>query len=409
MLFARFLERLVTYGQITLIDANGGIHRAGDPDNGPKVTLRIRDRSLHHKLLFNPRLLVAEAYIDGRITVEEGSLYDTLAIHAINANDMPYHWLDSLMTRLQLLWQRSIRANPIGRARSNVAHHYDLSGDLYRLFLDRDLQYSCGYFTKPDASLEEAQLAKKRHIAAKLLLRRGQKVLDIGSGWGGMGLYLAETTGVDVTGVTLSSEQLKVSKERAEERRLSQRLRFHLRDYRQEQGPYDRIVSVGMFEHVGVRHYPEFFAKLRDLLTDDGVALLHTIAYRGEPYPTHPFIDKYIFPGGYIPSLSEVIEVVERAGLWITDLEVLRMHYAQTLRHWYQRFQANRDKVAKLYDERFCRMWELYLLASEVSFRHQGHMVAQLQITKSVDAVPLTRDYISEFERNLPSAEHAAA
>jgi len=409
MLFARLLERLVTAGQVTLIDAYGKVHRIGDPMTGPAVTLRLHDRSLHYKLFANPRLLVAEAYIDGRITVEEGTLYDALAINAINSRDLPYNWLDSLLTRLQLLWQRSIRANPIGRARSNIAHHYDLSGDLYRLFLDRDLQYSCGYFQRPDASLEEAQLAKKRHIAAKLLLRPGLKVLDIGSGWGGMGLYLAETIRVDVTGVTLSSEQYRESQQRAAERRLSQRLRFHLRDYREVQGPYDRIVSVGMFEHVGIRHYPEFFAKLRDLLADDGVALLHTIAYRGVPYPTHPFIDKYIFPGGYIPSLSEIVKVVERAGLWITDLEVLRLHYAETLRHWHKRFLANRDKIAKLYDERFCRMWELYLLASEVSFRHQGHMVAQLQLAKLVDSVPLTREYIEEFERNLPRAEHAAA
>ena len=300
--------------------------------------------------------------------------------------------------------------NPLGKARANVAHHYDLSDTLYSLFLDNDRQYSCGYFTEPEQSLEVAQSNKKRHLASKLLLKPGQRVLDIGSGWGGLALYLAQECGVHVTGLTLSTEQLRESTRRAAAAGLADRVKFELLDYREVQGSYDRIVSVGMFEHVGIVHYPTFFAKLSQLLTDDGVALLHSIGRADGPSYTNAWLRKYIFPGGYSPAISEVVPVVERTGLWITDLEVLRLHYAETLRIWRQRFLANRERVRALYDERFCRMWEFYLAGSEVAFRREGHMNFQMQLAKRVNTVPLTRNYMVDWERNRRprSAERAA-
>jgi cyclopropane-fatty-acyl-phospholipid synthase len=285
------------------------------------------------------------------------------------------------------------------RAQANAAHHYDLSDTLYDLFLDADRQYSCAYFTHPHDDLEHAQQDKKRHLAAKLLLEPGVRVLDIGSGWGGLGLYLAEAGAAQVVGITLSKEQLKVSRDRARRAGLDDRVRFELCDYRAVRGTFDRIVSVGMFEHVGVRHFSEFFAAVRDRLTDDGVAVLHSIGRADGPGVTNPWIRKYIFPGGYAPALSEVLPSVERLGLWVTDIEILRLHYAETLRLWRRRFQAKRARIAKLYDERFCRMWEWYLIASELAFRRMGHMVFQLQLAKRQDAVPLTRDYVTDWER----------
>ena len=410
MWFARLMKGLVRIGEVEVIDARGRTYRFGMPDAQPSVTLRLHDRRLHRSLFFNPRLSFGEAFMDGSLTVERGTIYDVLEIYARNTGLGTLNGLDRWFSQVQHLWQRAFHANPIGRAQRNVAHHYDLSGDLYRLFLDPDMQYSCAYFPKPDTSLEDAQLAKKRHIAGKLLLRPGHKVLDIGSGWGGMGLYLAETTGARVTGVTLSREQYQVSQQRAAEAGIASRAQFLLEDYRTQKGPFDRIVSVGMFEHVGLRHYDEYFSKVRDLLTDDGVALVHTIAYIGEPFPTNPWLDKYIFPGGYIPSLSEILKATERAGLWVTDLEVLRLHYAETLRHWQSSgSRPTRDQVRALYDERFCRMWEFYLAGCEVAFRYQGHMVAQLQLAKSVDAVPMTRDYITDWDREETPKRIAAA
>ena len=271
-----------------------------------------------------------------------------------------------------------------------------------------DRQYSCGYFTHRHHDLERAQLDKKRHLAAKLRLAPGQRILDIGSGWGGLALYLAGMYGCEVVGITLSEKQLKTSRLRAERAGLADRVRFELRDYREQTGSFDRIVSVGMFEHVGLKHYPEFFAKVRELLTDDGVAVLHSIGRMDGPGATNEWIRKYIFPGGYAPALSEVLPVVERLRLWVTDIEVLRLHYAETLRCWYERFQTNRAEIAKLYDERFCRMWEFYLAASEMAFRSMGHMVFQMQIAKRQDAVPLTRDYVSDWERDHLDAAMAA-
>jgi cyclopropane-fatty-acyl-phospholipid synthase len=296
----------------------------------------------------------------------------------------------------------------VGRAKRNVAHHYDLSDELYELFLDRDRQYSCAYFRSPDDDIDTAQHQKKRHLAAKLLLRPGQKVLDIGSGWGGLALYLAAECGVEVTGLTLSEEQYEVAIRRAAQAGLADRVRFHLRDYREERGQYDRIVSVGMFEHVGVNQYPAFFKKLHELLAPDGVALLHAIGRMDGPGSTNPWLRKYIFPGGYCPALSEVVPEAERVRLWITDIEILRLHYAETLRAWRRRFTQHRERIRALYDERFCRMWEMYLVGCELAFRRDIMLVFQLQMAKAVDVVPLTRDYIVDWERAAAPAASSA-
>jgi len=342
---------------------------------------------------------VPDAYMNGSLTIEEGSLYDFLDILTLNEEGSPgarLMWLGDIAGRvLRYIHQY----NPVHRARRNVEHHYDLSDQLYELFLDRDRQYSCAYFQSPEDDLETAQANKKRHIAAKLLLSPGQKVLDIGSGWGGLALYLASECGAEVTGLTLSQEQLKVAQRRAAAAGLSDRVHFHLRDYREERGEYDRIVSVGMFEHVGVTQYGVFFDKLNALLKPDGVALLHSIGRMDGPGTTNPWLRKYIFPGGYCPALSEVVPVAERRRLWITDVEILRLHYAKTLRAWRARFQQNREQIRALYDERFCRMWETYLVGAELSFRNQGMLVFQMQLAKAVGTVPLTRDYITDWER----------
>jgi len=399
MLLAYLLRSFIAEGELTVIDAEGKAHRFGDPSKGPSVTIRLHNRSLHYKLLLNPRLHVGEAYMDGELTVENGSIYDFLDLFGLNTGTGTMNSLDRWATRARLLWRRYKQANPVGRARLNVAHHYDLSATLYDLFLDRDRQYSCAYYRSESDSLGQAQENKLRHIAAKLYLNRpGLTVLDIGSGWGGLGIYLAEVANAKVTGLTLSSEQHQLSNRRAADRGLDHQVAFHLRDYREESGTYDRIVSIGMFEHVGTPNYAKFFAKIDTLLADNGVALLHTISHMDEPYPTNPWLQKYIFPGGYAPALSEILPVIERQELWVTDIEILRLHYAETLRNWRERFKSNWDKAADLYDERFCRMWEFYLAASEMTFRRQGHMVAQIQIAKSPDVLPLTRDYIGEWE-----------
>ena len=408
MLASHFFRRLIRVGALTVIDANGRTHRfAGAP--GPAATVRLHDRALHRRLALNPYLAAGEAYMDGTLTVEGGSIYDALDLAGRNGVALDNYLFTRLQAGLKSLLNVFHTHNPIGRAQHNVAHHYDLSGALYDLFLDRDRQYSCAYFATDNDSLEVAQDNKKLHLASKLLLKPGQKVLDIGSGWGGLALYLARLAGVDVTGVTLSVEQQKAAEARARAAGLADKVRFHLRDYRQEPGRYDRIVSVGMFEHVGVGHYREFFTKIRDLLTDDGVLLLHSIGRMGRPEATNPWIRKYIFPGGYTPALSEVLSAVEKVGLWVTDIEVLRLHYAATLREWRRRFEANRHKARALYDERFCRMWEFYLAGCEVSFRYLGHMVFQMQLSRRVDSVPLTRDYMAQFERHNAGRAMSAA
>lgn len=401
MLFTRLLPRLVRVGRLTVVDADGRRHtyQGAALDALPNVTIRLHDRALHHRLALFPTLKVGEAYMDGTLTVEEGSLYDFLSLSLENLRRAGNKSYVTALESLTRLVRRLQQLNPADRARRNVAHHYDLSGALYDLFLDADRQYSCAYFTHPGQDLESAQDAKKRHIAAKLLLEPGQKVLDIGCGWGGLALSLAREADVEVTGITLSTEQLAVARERAKNSQFAEKVRFDLRDYRHQAGTFDRIVSVGMFEHVGVNHYGQFFRKVRDLLTEEGVGLLHSIGRPDGPGATNAWIRKYIFPGGYCPALSEVLAAVERAGLFVTDVEILRLHYADTLREWARRFQANRDKAAQLYDERFCRMWEFYLAGCEATFRHQGMMVFQMQIARRHDTVPVTRTYIDAWEK----------
>jgi cyclopropane-fatty-acyl-phospholipid synthase len=411
MLLARVLTRVVAEGQLTVIDEAGRSHRITGARPGPAVTLRVADRWTALRLALNPRLALGESYMDGTLTVENGDIYDLLDLLGRNMAS-----LEATPTvRLSYTLQRWLRVleqyNPIGKAERNVAHHYDLKDQLYDFFLDRDRQYSCAYFKTGDEPLEEAQLDKKRHIAAKLLLKPGQNVLDIGSGWGGMGLFLSQQFGVDVTGVTLSKQQHEVSSRRALEGGVADRVRFKLLDYRQETGRYDRIVSVGMFEHVGVAHYVEFFTKVKALLKDDGVMLLHSIGRMEPPGATNTWLRKYIFPGGYTPAMSEVLTAIERVGLWVTDIEVLRLHYAETLRHWRRRFGDNRERIKQMagYDDRFCRMWEFYLAGCEVAFRYMNQMVFQMQIARRQDVVPLTRDYMIDAERGLGVARSMAA
>ena len=407
MLLVRVLAKLLRIGRLGVEDAAGGRHVfEGEP--GPSVAIKLHDPSLHWKLLWRPRLNVAQAYMDGTLTIEEGTLYDFLELLALNQRDAPSPLL-RFGDYAALLTRRFQQYNPVPRARRNVAHHYDLSDELYELFLDRDRQYSCAYFRTPDTDLETAQYDKKRHLAAKLLLRPGHKVLDIGSGWGGLALYLATECGADVTGLTLSAEQHAVAQRRAAAAGLSDRVRFFLRDYREERGSYDRIVSVGMFEHVGVNHYDRFFNTVKALLKPDGVAVLHAIGRMDGPAATNPWLRKYIFPGGYSPALSEVTPAVERARLWITDIEILRLHYAETLRAWQTRFEQNRERIRALYDERFCRMWELYLTGSEIAFRCQAHLVFQMQLAKAVDTVPLTRDYMVDWEQEQSISADSAS
>ena len=392
------LQRLIRTGTLTLIAPDGRSHVFGQ--GTPSVTIRIVDWAAIRRLFLNPDLAVGEAYMDGTLVVESGCIYDFLALCLANLSRSGEHWVQRARALTRRLGRRIAQHNPVSVARANVAHHYDLSDTLYELFLDADRQYSCAYYLSSDDTLERAQEQKKQHLAAKLLLQPGQRVLDIGSGWGGLAVYLARVAGIDVTGVTLSTEQHRYSSGRAAEAGVANRVRFLLKDYRHETGRYDRIVSVGMFEHVGVGHYREYFEKVSDLLTDDGVALIHTIGSADGPGAANPWIRKYIFPGGYTPALSEVLPAIERAGLYVTDIEVLRLHYAETLKAWRQRFSANREHIAAIYDQRFCRMWEFYLAGCEAGFRHSGLVNFQIQLSKRIDNVPLTRDYITDWERS---------
>ena len=408
MLLAVLFKSIVKTGTLTLIDARGRRHQFGD-SKGPVVTIRVHDKALHTRLFLNPMLALGEAFMDEKLTVEEGGdVYDFLALCLLNLGTTHGHWTQEVLASLRRMMRRLAQHNPVGTAQRNVAHHYDLSNSLYELFLDNDRQYSCAYFAHTDDSLEQAQENKKRHIAAKLLLEPDRRVLDIGSGWGGLALYLSQISGADVTGVTLSAEQQKVSQDRAEASGMADRVRFRLTDYRDLDAQFDRIVSVGMFEHVGIGYYPEFFKKVRDLLSDDGIALLHSIGRFDGPGSTNPWLRKYIFPGGYVPALSEVLPAIEQSGLVTTDIELLRLHYAETLKAWRASFNTNRERIREIYDERFCRMWEFYLAGSEASFRYGGIMVFQIQIAKQQDAVPLTRDYITDWERAQRQRDRAA-
>jgi cyclopropane-fatty-acyl-phospholipid synthase len=396
--------RAVRHGTLEMTTAGGQHFTFGD-GGSPQVSIRFADKAAQAALCLHPELKLGELFMDGRLLIEEGDMLGLLQLLLQDTHgeldELPLSRLRKIQNRMRLHGE-----NDIVRSKHNVAHHYDLDGRLYALFLDSDRQYSCAYFDHPDEDLETAQLAKKRHIAAKLMVDRGHSVLDIGSGWGGMGLYLAQVAGAgSVKGVTLSEEQLETSRKRAATAGLLDRVSFELEDYRATKGSFDRIVSVGMFEHVGPASYDDYFSTCRNLMKDDGVMLLHTIGRSGTPYPTNPWITKYIFPGGHLPVLSEMMPSIERAGLVVTDIEILRLHYAYTLKAWRERFLANREEVLKLYDERFCRMWECYLAMSESAFRWQDAVVFQLQLARRNDVVPLTREYIAEREAALKASE----
>ncbi len=406
-LLSWWLRWLVRKGALVLHHADGRVERYGEA-NVRAVVVHLLDRGVPRKLIINPSMGLGEAYMDGRLSVEGDDLHGLLEVVLLNLAARHTAWPDRAARWLRRIGRWIAQFNPEGRARRNVSHHYDLSDGIYDLFLDADRQYSCAYFRQPTDSLECAQAAKKQLIATKLLLKPGQRVLDVGCGWGGLALYLARTHGVQVTGVTLSREQHRFAEARARAAGVAHQARFQLADYREVTGTFDRVVSVGMFEHVGVPHYQEFFAQVRDRLADDGVALIHTIGRADGPAATDPWIAKYIFPGGAMPALSEIAPVIERAGLILTDLEVWRLHYATTVRAWRARFDANRERIERIYDARFCRMWAFYLSVSELAFRHGGLVVFQFQLAKRQQDVPLTRDYLAPGEASTHLLEQTA-
>jgi cyclopropane-fatty-acyl-phospholipid synthase len=389
------LTRFMRTGNLTLNLPDGQSLRLGDGTGDP-VTANIHDAATVRRLVLFPELALGEAYMNGSLTIENDDIQGLLATVLANFDGADRVWWQKAHSHLRIALRRFMQNNVASLSRRNVAHHYDLSGKLYDLFLDADKQYSCAYFRHSDDTLDKAQYQKKLHIARKLQIKPGMRVLDIGCGWGGMALTLAREFGANVTGITLSQEQLAVAQSRASAENLDSKVSFHLTDYRDLTGTYDRIVSVGMFEHVGLPHFDTYFGTVRDRLAPDGVALIHTIGNTNAPGATNPWVAKYIFPGGYIPSLSEVAASVERQDLWITDVETLRLHYALTLRHWFDRFNAQADAVRKLYDDRFVRMWRFYLAASEQTFRQRHQAVFQVQITRNIAALPITRDYLFE-------------
>ena len=406
MAIAALLGKMVRYGNVVFETADGITHRFGD-GAGPLLGVKLTDKTAERELLMNPALTFGELFMDGRLVVTHGTLYDVIECGARNLAEMnSLPWVEAI-EKMRVTFRSVHQRNDRRRARRNISHHYDLDANFYRMFLDPDMQYSCAYFEREGASLEEAQLAKKRHIVSKLLVEKGQSVLDIGCGFGGLALYCAGVAGARATGVTLSEEQLQVARQRAEASGFADRLDFRLQDYRDVTEKFDRIVSVGMFEHVGVNRYDEYFRGVKRLMKDDGVAVIHSIGRNSTPGATNPWIRRYIFPGGYIPAMSEVLPAIERAGLYVTDIEVLRLHYAETLREWRRRFMARRDEVKQIYDERFCRMWEFYLAGSESAFRVDGHMVFQIQLATRQENVPLTREYVHDREEDLRRREGA--
>ena len=403
----RFLKSIVRQGHLIITYADGTRRMYGGGIGKP-VHVRFNVSKAEWLVAYDPEFYLGHCYAEGMLDIVEGDMYDLLeaAFTGNPGGGLEYKpWMKAL-AKIRYAFRFFRENNVASRSRKNVQHHYDLTGELYDLFLDADRQYSCAYFETPETGLEEAQLAKKRHIAAKMVMNRpGLSVLDIGCGWGGMGLYLARNLGARIKGVTLSDEQLAIARKRAVDGGLDAEVRFDLQDYRHVEEKFDRIVSVGMFEHVGRPHYDTYFKKSAELLKKDGVMLMHTIGRVDAPSTTNPFIEKYIFPGGYIPSMSEVMTSIERSGLVITDVEVLRLHYAETLKAWRERFMARREEAKKLYDEKFCRIWEFYLASSESAFRWQGLVVFQFQLAHDQQAVPLTRDYIQDAENCLRQIE----
>ncbi len=408
-LLDRMLARHVQRGELTIIDHAGRAHRYGKPDSElSPVTVRLVDRTTPLRIARDPAVGTAEAYMDGRLLVEQGEILDLVLLIRRNRRWEDRSGPGKFLRKSSKLGKPLAHLNWRRSARRNVAHHYDIGNDFYRLWLEEDMQYSCGYFTDLSNSLEQAQLDKKAHLAAKLHLKPGQRVLDIGCGWGGLALYLNRVADVDVLGVTLSEEQVKLARQRAEEAGVADRVKFELMDYRDVEGTFDRIISVGMFEHVGPPFYRAFFRKCRELLAPDGVMVLHTMGRMGKPGTTDRFIQKYIWPGGYIPALSEIVSASEPARLIMADCEALRLHYPPTVLHWYERFKARRDEVVELYDERFYRLWLFYLAAGLSMFSDGGMTVYQLQYLRRRDAAPMKRDYMFEAERALHALDQGA-
>jgi len=398
-LLSHMMKAFIKKGRLTVIDADGKAHVfSGEP--GPEVTMRLTDKKLYRTLVFNAELAAGEAYMDGTMRFENGStLKDFLTLFSINRLSLGSYPIQKALRAVKMRFRNRQQSNRKGQAQQNVAHHYDVGNEFYKLFLDENMLYSCAYFREEGETLEQAQRNKLRLLASKLCLRPGMKVLDIGCGWGDLALYLAQLEDVEVLGVTLSKEQQALASQRAKDAGLEGRVRFELRDYRDVDERFDRIVSVGMFEHVGVSHYDEFFKKLNALMPDDGVAVIHSIGHMSPPGMASAWLRKYIFPGAYSPALSEVFQVVEQNSLWVTDLEFLRVHYATTLKHWVERFETNRDKVVELYDERFARMWEFYLISCEMMFRTGSQLVFHMQLSRQRDAAPIVRDYITDRQK----------
>lgn len=403
-IFDTMLTRLIQDGALT-ITYPGGEKRTYGPGGAIETAATFTDIAAIRAICLNPEMGLGETYMDGTFVPDDLDTFLRLAIRNRRPEAMPawVNWMDKGLFAARKWMQR----NTAAKSKSNVAHHYDISDDLYRLFLDADMQYSCAYFANPKMTLEQAQAAKKAHIANKLAIEPGMRVLDIGCGWGGMALTLARDYGARVTGVTLSENQLATARARAESEGLTDLVEFRLQDYRAVEEQFDRVVSVGMLEHVGVPHYAEYFDKVQSVLKPDGVALIHTIGRCAPPTTPSPWFDKYIFPGGYIPSLSELAVPIEDAGLWTTDVETLRLHYALTIREWQKRFRASLPRVREMYDEKFIRMWDYYLIACIMAFEEQAHGVFQIQLTKSVHTLPLTRDYIYT-DPSMPRAIAAA-
>lgn len=400
-LLSNLLRSFIKRGRMRVIDVTGKVHAFGSGEDGPTVTIRLHDKKLYTALFLNPELAAGEAYMDGTLTMEEGSTcYDFMFLFSINRAPLGAHPVQGLLRKGWKAFRRHQQKNSVERAKKQARHHYDLSTDLYRLFLDEGLNYSCAYYTDPDVSLEAAQDAKLTHLVAKLDLEDGMEVLEIGGGWGSLAIRMAEA-GARVTSLNVSPEQVKIAEERVKAAGVEDRVRFVLKDYREFEGQFDRIISVGMMEHVGIGHLDEYFGKIRDCLTDRGYAVVHSIGRMTPPGTTGPFIRKYIFPGGYVPALSEVFASTERLGLWVCDNEILRLHYYYTIRDWRIRFEEKRAAAAELYDDAFCRMWEFYLCAVELGFLHGSNMVFQLLLSKERDAVPIIRDFIQDNERKL--------
>ena len=394
MLLIKFLNKLFKNGGFLIEDAYDKTHVIGKPNSDNPIKIKIHDKKLHYKLLFYPDLYLGEAYTDGKITFKNGNINDFLDLALKNLGRKKTNTISTFINSIKGSYRYLTNFNFIKKSKMNVAHHYDISDELYFLFLDPLKQYSCAYFKKESDSLEEAQKNKINHIIKKLNIKENSKVLDIGSGWGHLSIEIAKQAKCQVTGITLSKNQYNYGIAKAKEMNLGNQVQFKLMDYREVKEKYDRIVSVGMFEHVGRKFYKTFFNKVSEILQDDGIALLHTIGSVNSPRNPQPWITRYIFPGGYTPSLSEVAGPIEKSGLILSDLEVLRMHYANTLKNWKERFTKNKDQVLKMFDERFFRMFEFYLSSCEMAFRHGDQVVYQLQLTKKLNTAPSTRDYI---------------